>query len=141
MANDKDVVREFADEVFTKHNIEGSERYFTADPVEHNPWPGYPPTVQGFKDGTAAFIAAFPDCRCEVDEVLSDGDKVIMRSRLIGTNSGSFMGMPATGKQVDVEGIDIVRMEGGRMAEHWGIFDGAGMMMQLGLMPEPAAAV
>ena len=141
MASDKESALEFIDEVFNKHKVDDSERFFTPGFVEHNPWPGYPATVQGFKDGTAAFLAAFPDCRCEVDEVLSDGDKLVVRSRIMGTNSGSFMGMPPTGKSVEIEGIDIVRMENGRLAEHWGIFDAATMMQQMGLMPQPTAAV
>jgi predicted ester cyclase len=70
--------------------------------------------------------------------ILEDGDKLIVRNRLIGTNSGPFMGMPATGKRAEVEGIDIVRMVNGMQAEHWGVFDAAGMMQQLGLIPAPA---
>lgn len=140
MADNKARAREFIDVVFNRHDLDRAGDYFTEDQIEHNPWPGFPATVQGFTDGTAAFLAAFPDLRCEVDEVLEDGDKVIIRSRLIGTNTGPFMGMPVTGKRVDVEGIDIVRMRDGRMAEHWGVFDAAGMMQQLGLIPAPAGA-
>jgi len=140
MANDKQVVRDFVDEVFNQHRVDAADKYIAADIVDHNPWPGFPPTLQGFKDGTRAFLAAFPDCRCEIDDVLSDGDKVVVRSRLSGTNSGSFMGAPPTGKRVEVEGIDIVRTANGKQVEHWGIFDGAAMMQQLGMMPAAAGA-
>ena len=133
-------VREFVDVVFNQHKVDAVSEYLAPDVVEHNPWPGFPATIQGFKDGTREFLTGFPDARVEIDEMLADGDKVIVRNRLVGTNSGPFMGMPATGKNIDVEGIDIVRIVDGRQAEHWGLYDAAGMMMQLGLMPAPAGS-
>lgn len=138
MTDNKARACELVDVVFNQHDLDGGVDYFTQDQIEHNPWPGFPPTIQGFKDGAAAFIVGFPDLRCEVDDVLEDGDKVIIRSRMIGTNSGSFMCMPATGKRVEVEGNDIDRMRDGRMAEHWGVFDGAGMMQGSGTRLEHA---
>jgi steroid delta-isomerase-like uncharacterized protein len=137
---DKARIQEFIERVFNQHDVDSAGEYLASDLVDHNPWPGFPGTLQGFKNGTKAFFAAFPDARVEIDEILSDGDKLIVRNRLIGTNSGAFMGMPATGKRAEVEGIDIVRMVDGKQAEHWGVFDAAGLMQQLGVIPAPATA-
>jgi predicted ester cyclase len=71
----------------------------------------------------------------EVNAQYEDGDTVVMRSTFHGTHSGTFAGLPATGKRVSVETIDITRFDGDRMVEHWGQMDGAALMGQLGLLP------
>ena len=82
------------------------------------------------------FIAGFPDLRMEPEDLIASGDKVVVRARGTGTNDGPFMGMPATGKRVDVPLIDILRFgDDGLIYEHWGVFDAMGMMQQLGAIP------
>ena len=138
MADPRQLIREFTDAVFNEHRLDAVDTYATRNFVDHDPPQGYQGTLEGFKQWTGEFLAAFPDCRCEIDDVIAEGDKAVARSRLIGTNTGPFMGMPATGKTIEVEGIDIVRVENGRMAEHWGVYDAASMMQQLGMMPAAA---
>jgi predicted ester cyclase len=70
-----------------------------------------------------------------VEDVAVEGDTVWSRNRARGTNTGSVMGHPPTGKPVDVDVIDIVRFEGGRIVEHWGIADQLGLMLQVGVVP------
>jgi predicted ester cyclase len=85
------------------------------------------------------YFAAFPDLHFDTEDVIEQGDKLVARFRATGTQTGEFMGMPATGKSVDVDGIDILRFgDNGLAHEHWGVFDALGMMQQLGLVPEPA---
>jgi predicted ester cyclase len=86
------------------------------------------------------YISAFPDMRMEPQDVISDGDKVAVRVRVTGTNEGEFMGMPATGKSVDVQLIDILRLaDDGLVHEHWGVTDTLALMQQLGAIPDEAA--
>lgn len=85
--------------------------------------------------------AAFPDLRMEAEDVLMSGDKAVARVRATGTHQGEFMGMPATGRSVDVQLIDIIRFgEDGLAREHRGVFDGLGMLQQFGAIPAPAQA-
>jgi predicted ester cyclase len=85
--------------------------------------------------------AAFPDLRMDAEDVIAGGDKVVTRVRYTGTNKGAFMGMPATGKSVDVQLIDIMRFgDDGRVHEHWGVMDQMTLMQQLGLVPAPPSA-
>ena len=71
--------------------------------------------------------AAFPDMRMQVEDVVADGPKVVARVRYTGTNRGEFMGMPATGKSVDVQLIDISWIgDDGLVHEHWGVMDAPG---------------
>jgi steroid delta-isomerase-like uncharacterized protein len=117
-------------------DIEGFARNLADDFVEHEETPGLAPT----KDGVVAFfrmqLAGFPDLRMDVEDVISSGDKVVARVRLTGTNRGAFMGMPATGKGVDVQLIDMFRLgDDGLVVEHWGVLDALAMMQQLGVVP------
>ena len=71
----------------------------------------------------------------QVLDQYEDGDTIVTRATFSGTHSGTFAGIPATGKTFSVEGIDIIRFEGEKMAEHWGQFDVVGMLTQLGVIP------
>ena len=121
-------------------DIDGFGDLIADDFVEHEETPGLEPTKEGVKQFFHMYRAAFPDLRMEPQDVLASGDKVVARARATGTNQGEFMGMPATGKSVDVQLIDIIRFgDDGLAREHWGVFDALGMMQQLGAIPAPPA--
>lgn len=113
------------------------DELIVADFVEHNPSPGQGPGLEGLKQLFAQFQTAFPGMRITAEDVVAEGDKVAARFTMRGTNTGSFAGTPPTGKEVTVEGIDILRVAGGKIVEHWGQYDQLGMMQQLGAVPTP----
>jgi steroid delta-isomerase-like uncharacterized protein len=122
-------------------DIDGFGDLIADDFVEHEETPGLEPTKEGVKQFFHMYRAAFPDLRMEPQDVLASGDKVVARARATGTNQGEFMGMPATGKSVDVQLIDIIRFgDDGLAHEHWGVLDALGMMQQLGAIPAAAPA-
>lgn len=83
------------------------------------------------------YVAAFPDLRMDAEDVLPSGDKVVARVGATGTHRGELMGMPATGKAIDVQFVDIIRFgDDGLAHEHWGVFDTMTMTQQLGAVPE-----
>ena len=129
--------RRFMEEVFNKGNMKAVDEFMSADLVEHDPFPGQGPGLQGFKQGLADFRQAFPDLHIGIDDMLADGEKIVIRSTMKGTHKGTFMNLPPTGKQISIEGIDIVRMSGGKAVEHWGLLDALTMMQQLGAIPTP----
>jgi steroid delta-isomerase-like uncharacterized protein len=115
-------------------------RYFTADAIDHQVMPGQTdpqPALANFKQYMAVFHKAFPDMKVTVEDMVAEGDKVVARCHMTGTQTGDFMGAPATGKPVSIELIDIVRFTDGKCAEHWGLSDDAAMMQQLGIAPPP----
>jgi len=117
-------------------DIDGFGNLLADDFVEHEETPGLEPTKEGVKQFFHMYRAAFPDLRMEPQDVVASGDKVVARARATGTNQGEFVGMPATGKSVDVQLIDIIRFgDDGLAREHWGVFDALGMMQQLGAIP------
>lgn len=122
-------------------DIDGFGDLLAADVVEHEELPGLEPTKEGIMAFFRAYLAAFPDLRMDVQDLLASGDKVVARVKATGTNQGDFMGMPATGKGIDVQLIDIMRFgDDGLVREHWGVMDSLTMMQQLGLVPDGAAA-
>ena len=128
-------------ELISAGDIDGFGELVAEDFVEHEEAPGLEPTKEGVKQLFHMYRAAFPDLRMEPLDVLASGDKVVARIRGTGTHQGEFMGMPATGKSVDVQLIDIIRFgDDGLAREHWGVFDALGMMQQLGAIPAPATA-
>lgn len=124
-------------ELLSAGDVDGFAELLAEDFVEHEETPGVAPTKQGVKEFFRIYLAAFPDMRMDVQDVVSSGDKVVARVRATGTHQGEFMGMPATGKRVDVQLIDIMRFaDDGLVHEHWGVFDQLLMMQQLGAVPE-----
>jgi len=120
-------------DLINAHDIENFGVMLADDFVEHEDLPAGEPNRDGVKDFFRMQIAAFPDLAMTVEDVVDGGDKVVARVRFTGTHRGDFMGMPATGRAVDVQLIDIMRFaDDGLVHEHWGVFDQMTMMHQLG---------
>lgn len=83
--------------------------------------------------------AGFPRYELVTEDLIAEGDKVVLRFTLRATHLGEFMGIPATGKDISVPGVIIYRIAGGKIAQHWMQIDSVGMLQQLGVMPQPAA--
>lgn len=93
--------------------------------------------VAGYTETMSALLAAFPDSRFQVADVIAEGDRVAARHRFQGTHRETFQGVPASGRPVDIGGIAIFRMEEGKAAEIWLNADFLGIMQQIGAMPAP----
>ena len=93
--------------------------------------------VEPFRQQVAAFRAAFPDLRVTIEDVLTDGDRFASRTAVTGTHTGDLMGMPATGKRISVEAVDIGRVHDGQAAERWGGLNMYALLTQLGVIPAP----
>jgi len=117
-------------------DIAGFGEHLAGDFVEHEVTPGLAPTKAGVQDFFRMQIAAFPDLHLAVEDAFASGEKAVARVRFTGTNRGAFMGMPATGKSVDVQLIDMFGFgDDGLVREHWGVIDVMAMMQQLGVVP------
>ncbi len=124
-------------DLFNAGDIEGFSDSLAEDFVDHEPVPGIPPTKAGTKELLTGMRAGFPDMHFDVEDILADGDKVVARLHVTGTQTGSFMGTPATGRRIDVAAIDIVRFaDDGLAHEQWGVMDVMSIMQQLGVVPE-----
>jgi len=122
-------------------DIDGFGRQLADDFVERNGVPGIPPTKAGVIQYFQMLLAAFPDFRMDVEDVIASSDKAVARVRVTGTHKGEFMGIPATEKSAAVNLIDITRFgDDGLAHEHWGVVDQLALMQQLGvIMARPPA--
>ncbi len=81
--------------------------------------------------------AAFPDLHVTAEDIIAEGDKVVVRGTISGTHKGEFMGIPATGKEGRVTGISTFRLADGKVCEGWAESDSLGLLIQLGLAKPP----
>ncbi|MBK7384401.1 MAG: ester cyclase [Flavobacteriales bacterium] len=125
-------------EMFNTGNMEGLDALVAADMIDHNPDPmATMKGLDGLKEMMGMYRTAFPDIKETVERITSDGDMVYAHYHMTGTNTGPMGPMPATGKAMDVMGMDIVRFADGKAVEHWGYMEESKMMQQLGMMPPP----
>jgi steroid delta-isomerase-like uncharacterized protein len=139
MSESKQLVEQFYEEVVNAGNLDKIDEILSEDFVEHEEFPGISQDREGVKEFFRRLRSAFPDVRFRTEDVISEGELTAARYTMTGTHEGEFMGLPPTGKQVTVSGIDIVRLRDGKCLEHWGQFDAMGLMQQLGALPAPAA--
>jgi len=129
------------EEIYNHGRLELAEEIFAADYIEHIPLPpDFPKGIPGLKAFVTMVRAAFPDFRYRIEDVFTSGDKMAMRVTAQGTHRGDFMGIAASGKQVSWTEIHIVRIQGGKLVEHWANLDQLGMLQQMGAIPSAAPA-
>ena len=133
-------LRRFYDEVFNKKNRAAIEEFIDPNQVDHAAPPGTPGGLAGAKQTIAMYLTAFPDLHFTVEDIITEGDKVVARLKVHGTQKGVFMGVPPTGKQATSTAIDINRLAGGKSVEHWLEMDTLGLLQQLGALPTPGQA-
>jgi predicted ester cyclase len=129
----KTAMRQFFQRVYNEGDVKFLDELAAPNFVSHDR--GNPTHDRdGVKQIAGAIKAAFPDVSFTADDVLCEGDRVAARFTMKGTQTGEFMGVPATNKPVVVTGIDIVRFENGKAVEHWHEWSGMELLQQLGVM-------
>jgi len=134
--NAKNIVRRMYDEILNDRRLDVIDEIATPEYVENDPLPGQGKGRDGLRDRVSMLVAAL-DPHFSVEDVIAEGDRVVIRWRNVGNHVDSFLGIPATGRSFDIAGIDIYRLEDNRLAEHWHVVDQLTMLMQLGLIPAP----
>jgi steroid delta-isomerase-like uncharacterized protein len=110
------------------------DELMSPDFVNHTPM-GMPPGAEGAKLFMAMLWAGLPDCQATIHQQIAEGEYVVTRKTLTGTHTGDFMGVPPTGKRVNMEVIDILQVRNGKIVSHSGMVDQMGLMQQLGVIP------
>ncbi len=132
----KQLVVDFIQALFTEGDLDAVDRYLHPAFVDHDPpLPQGPGGREGMRNAAATFRAALPDWHSDLDQLVEEGDVVMERFHASGTHRGELMGVPATGRTLSLHGINVFRIEDGRIVERWGRLDLLGLMHQLGLVP------
>ena len=139
MANDqnKKLVEQIFNEVMNNRNFTLIDKLIAPNYVNHG-IPDAKTGPEGFKQVIQQFLDGFPDMKINVEHIVADGDLVATRGYWTGTNKGSFMNMPSTGKKVRCEYVDFWKVQNGKFVENWVQMDMVGVMHQLGVMQTTA---
>ena len=124
-------------ELLNAAQVEGVADLVTADYEEHDPLPGQGSGREGVLDRFSMLTTALAP-HFTIEDVVAEGDRVVVRWTNAGTHVGEFAGIPATGKTFEIAGVDIYRVADGQLCEHWHVIDQLAMLGQLGLLPDPA---
>lgn len=128
-------------EAWNARDLDAFDEIFASDAIDHdaqNPFADVPGPA-GAKRVAEMYFAAFSDGRFEAHEQIAEGDVVVTPWTAKGTNDGELMGMPPTGKSVEIAGVTVARIANSKIAETWTCWDTLGMMQQLGAIPAPQA--
>jgi predicted ester cyclase len=137
----KEIVRRVYDELLNQENKAVIAEIYAANVAIHDALLGEMQGADAFRQLLAVFDTAFPGHRVTVDNITAEGDYVYVLHTHLATHTGPFMHLAPTGKRVVVGGVEIFRMRDGKIVEFWRKDDDAGLLMQLGILPMPAAAV
>jgi steroid delta-isomerase-like uncharacterized protein len=129
----KSLIRSYV-ETWNRGDLQKLSEYWSPSMVHHTRTKSH--GLEEVKNIVGSFMNAFPDLRWKIDDIVAEGDRVVTRMTAQATNTGSYMGLPATGRKITCAVMGIARVDEGKIAEHWGVTDELAMMAQLGLLPE-----
>ncbi len=132
----KAVIRRFVEEVQNRKNWDVYDELNDPEFVNLSAPLGVPSDREGGKAFLGGFLNAFPDCQFTIDDMIAEGDQVVTKKTFRGTHTADFGQVPATGKRVELQFVDIMRVRDGRIVEHWLCMDQLSFMQQLGVIPE-----
>jgi steroid delta-isomerase-like uncharacterized protein len=133
----REIGRRFVEEVINGKNLAAADELVAEDFVELDPLPGQEQGREGLKQVLAMLFAAFPDLHWTSEEEAAEGDKLWSRFTWRGTHRGDFLGIPPTGNQVEVNGVEILRIVEGKMVDSRILMNELSLMQQLGVIPPP----
>jgi steroid delta-isomerase-like uncharacterized protein len=131
----KQLFRGWMEEVWNKRQPAAIERYLAPNFIEHNQ--NIPPGLDGRKQFVTAVQAGFSDYHGEVEQLVAEGNMLVVRVLWTGTQDGPFLGQPASGRKLSFRTADFFRIENGKFAEHWDVVDSLPRAIALGLVPPP----
>jgi steroid delta-isomerase-like uncharacterized protein len=143
--DNKAIARRFIEEGWNQGNLTVFDELCAPDYIYHDPVSAVH-TREDYKQLVTEGRRVYPDFHLTIEDLIAEGDKVVVRYTLRGTNTGDLvtpsmpMPIPATGKKVTGPGISITRIAGGKAVETWNQADNLGALQQLGLIPVPAQA-
>jgi steroid delta-isomerase-like uncharacterized protein len=130
-AANKAVVRRFIEEYQNQRREETAREMLADDFVDRSPIGNFSPDKTGVMQMHGMLFSAFSGLNAEIHDQIAEDDRVATRKTFRGTHAGEFMGVPATGRPIEIGVIDILRMRDGKIVEHWCQVDFAGLMGQI----------
>jgi steroid delta-isomerase-like uncharacterized protein len=132
------LIRRFVEEAFNRGNLGVVDEVYAPAHVGHTA--GVPEQTsgpEGVKEFVGLYRNAFPDLHTTIEDMINERDKVVYRWTAVGSHQGELLGIPPSSNRVQLTGITIERIEGGKIVETWNNFDQLGMLRQIGAIPAP----
>jgi steroid delta-isomerase-like uncharacterized protein len=136
LAKNKALIQRLVAVGWGAHDAAVAETIVAPDIVDHAAFPGQPPGLKGYLMGQSIIAQCAPNLQYGVDVQIAEGDLVMTRWTARGTNTGTFFGIPPSGKAIQVSGITVNRIANGRIVEQWTSWDNLGLLQQVGVIPE-----
>ena len=131
--NNKILARAFFEEIWNQKDESAIDRFLAENAAGNDPDFGM--GREGFRKQWREWITAFPDLHFEVQDIIAEGDQVLTRWTLTGTQEGEYLGAPGDGKKIKVEGMSLDRIKDGILVAGFDGWDNYGFRKQLGLIP------
>jgi len=128
----KAVVRRNTEEVQGKGRFDVFDELFADDFTDHTPQPNTTPDKAGVRKLYTYVRTAFPDFHAEIHWQLADGDRVTTYKTYHGTHEGPFLGVAPTHRKIQFETVDVMRVQNGKITDHWGVGNLLSLMQQIG---------
>ena len=131
----KALARRWNEEIWSRGKLSVVDEFLATNFVFNYAPPGVTPDKEAYKQAVTMFHNACPDMHYNIEDMVAEGDKVVVRWVGRGTQKGEIIGIAPTGKELTVTGISILRIVGGKIAEEWTEMDVLGVLQQLGAFP------
>ena len=146
MDDPKRLVNRFVEELWNQRRLDVADAIFAKDCVTHQLRSGVPTDVvpsgpEEIKEHVAGWLARFPDLRFRIEQMLSEDDRVVSQLLMEGTHLGPWMGIPASGKKMQIRMFTVHRVGQGKIVEDWVLVESLGFFQQLGILPNTADLV
>jgi steroid delta-isomerase-like uncharacterized protein len=140
MDDAKQLINRFVDELWNERRLDVADAIFAEDCVTHQlrsgaPAGAVPRGPRAIKEHVAGWIASFPDLRFSIEQMVSEGDRVVMQLLMEGTHQGAWLGIPASGRKIQIRMFTVHRVEEGKIVEDWVLVEALGLFQQLGVVP------
>ena len=131
----KAIVRRLEEQVWNKHRLDLFEEFYTEDTILHAASFPSRSGLQAVKEDVAMMLNVYPDIQVAEEDMIAEGDEVVLRWTMRGTHQGELLGIPPTGNQVTSSGVTIFRLVNGKIAEEWFWPDNLNSFQQMGVIP------
>lgn len=130
----KALLRRYKVGILNERNVDALDEVAAPDYLDHAAFPGQDPGLTGLKQRISVLWQAL-DPTWTIHDIVAEDDKVVLRWSLAGSHTGEVLGVPASGKSIVINGIDMYRVRDGKMVEHWNVVDAFGFYQDIGSFP------
>jgi steroid delta-isomerase-like uncharacterized protein len=140
MDDPKQLINRFVEELWNERRLEVADAIFANNCVTHQLLSGVPADAvprgpEAIKEHVTSWITSFPDLHFSIEQMLSEGDRVVMQLLVEGTHQGPWLGIPASGKKMQIRMFTVHRVVQGKIVEDWVLVEALGVFQQLGVVP------